>query len=927
MKIYNIHNMPSRIVDYKDKKFLPTKNQNKFWFFSNYLVSMNMPIGVPRIIYCWSEELPAQWTDIYNFIFRKRMIFLMQHLDNEICNQICGLLINIHMEDRTKDLDEKKMLKSSEKSNSMSGPKFRRDNTSNRYEDKNISSSSRGGTSGPNSPNQRAMPTDGSNRFNEANIDGNTFFSNTRAVDLLKNSEEDLAIDELAMLEQYTLQKITLEWLNWNAQFFDYSDEPYLFYLAEILSYQKEDNSNLLYGFVRNPSTAIPVLLTQNNIGWTNIAQKNLEIRKAFSSNPGPKTQISNFSDSFQNLSRLTLILSLNASSFLKKGTSLIKHAIPFFAGIKPEGGVESTTNQKETKQTNKKNSFVYFSNKFLQKELKNLEIYSPFRQLTLMSIMFILNKLPDFSKTNIFSLPDYIDSKFIRTNSGITFPGSMLGSTAIPTKKAAIGKSDLDFFNSNAHNVPFSKILNYFALNSSFISPYANSKAWSVFDQLSSSTNLSKMTGKNGEQQLSKQETEDKKQEISSNLAIPQRIKRSNGHLIVASFSSMPAKVGFAFVESSASASQHDSKSEEQILEQNLTKAGATASHGPKYQLRKEKNIKINEKVLGQRSLKKEYNQDYLNLSSSDLGKLDSRSLSQLKRLPGFLPKTKPLGSKNPNIKKSDLQTKKSTLIPNLYDPSLLSLETPYNLSISNSLLSSESAKNDVGDSILGFQNKKNRGLNRNFSTSIKASRSGSSIDDGIRENKDERIMRLIEEESENKLFVLINSFGGSVGNGITIHDAMQFIRGTILTVGLGVVASAASLALAGGTIGDRYITEACHAMIHQPEGGVSGQASDLWIESQEILKIRLNVAEIYSLTTYRPRHKVLRDLDRDFYLTASEACAYGLADYVATSAVMHEIIQATNSAWDYQDSKQQRLLEKRLSLSSNPDTQSILK
>src|SRR6478735_12664405 len=71
-----------------------------------------MPIGVPRIIYCWGEELPAQWTDIYNFIFRRRMVFLMQYLDDELCNQICGLLINIHMEDRSKELEKKEIEKS-----------------------------------------------------------------------------------------------------------------------------------------------------------------------------------------------------------------------------------------------------------------------------------------------------------------------------------------------------------------------------------------------------------------------------------------------------------------------------------------------------------------------------------------------------------------------------------------------------------------------------------------------------------------------------------------------------------------------------------------------------------------------------------------------------------------------------------------------
>src|SRR6476469_11204054 len=71
-----------------------------------------MPIGVPRIIYCWGEELPAQWTDIYNFIFRRRMVFLMQYLDDELCNQICGLLINIHMEDRSKELEKKEIERS-----------------------------------------------------------------------------------------------------------------------------------------------------------------------------------------------------------------------------------------------------------------------------------------------------------------------------------------------------------------------------------------------------------------------------------------------------------------------------------------------------------------------------------------------------------------------------------------------------------------------------------------------------------------------------------------------------------------------------------------------------------------------------------------------------------------------------------------------
>ena len=177
--------------------------------------------------------------------------------------------------------------------------------------------------------------------------------------------------------------------------------------------------------------------------------------------------------------------------------------------------------------------------------------------------------------------------------------------------------------------------------------------------------------------------------------------------------------------------------------------------------------------------------------------------------------------------------------------------------------------------------------------------------------------------EEETKKVFVIINSFGGSVGNGITVHDALQFIKAGSLTLGLGVAASASSLVLAGGTIGERYVTEGCHTMIHQPESALQGQASDIWIDSQEIMKIRLDVAEIYSLSTYRPRHKILRDLDRDFYLTAPETIAYGLADEIATNEVMHEIVEMTAKVWDVYDGKQQRLLESRESASSGSETQ----
>jgi ATP-dependent protease ClpP protease subunit len=110
---------------------------------------------------------------------------------------------------------------------------------------------------------------------------------------------------------------------------------------------------------------------------------------------------------------------------------------------------------------------------------------------------------------------------------------------------------------------------------------------------------------------------------------------------------------------------------------------------------------------------------------------------------------------------------------------------------------------------------------------------------------------------------------------------------------------------------------------MIHQPESAINGQASDIWIDSQEIMKIRLDVAEIYSLATYRPRHKILRDLDRDFYLTATETIYYGLADEIATNDVLHDIIEMTNKVWSPYDSQQLKLLETRDSQTSGLDTQ----
>lgn len=564
-----------------------------------------MPIGVPRIIYCWGEELPAQWTDIYNFIFRRRMVFLMQYLDDELCNQICGLLINIHMEDRSKELEKKEIERSG---------LFKTGEQS--------AASAKGDSNISNLQNKKIGPS----------------FEDLLAAD------EDLGINENNTLEDYTLQKITMEWLNWNAQFFDYSDEPYLFYLAEMLSkdFNKGDGQMLYSGDNKEMS----ILMNM----FKNMAASKNDLRDSNSS------ALINFFNKF----------SLNASSNTIDGANATKN---------------------------------------------HLDVYSPFRLLA------------------NFAAQDY-----------------------------------------NLKNV------NPLAYNSS-----SNNSSFTTF----------------GSEQNEQSEMQAKRELFELFNSSLRNKAKTRGDLNAMS----------------------------KLLTELAQKKFSEKTNSP------EALFKSSEKALSQRVLRKEYTQDKsLNISN--------------------------------NFKKS----------------------------VSNNYLDFYS----YNDSFNEFKNTKKKQTDRS-----------------------------LQEEEAKKVFVIINSFGGSVGNGITVHDALQFIKAGSLTLALGVAASAASLALAGGTIGERYVTEGCHVMIHQPEGGIQGQASDIWIDSQEIMKIRLDVAEIYSLATYRPRHKILRDLDRDFYLTATETIHYGLADEIATNEVMGEIIEMTSKTWDYHDTTQQRLLESRDSSNSGMDTQ----
>ncbi len=557
-----------------------------------------MPIGVPRIVYCWGEEVPAQWTDIYNFIFRRRMVFLMQYLDDELCNQICGLLINIHMEDRSKELEknekeEKDFLAKKNASKKISDPGLKRTNS-------------------------------GSSSSARANKKKN-YNNNDKSLKALLSSDEDLSINDNLLLEKYTFQKITMEWLNWNAQFFDYSDEPYLFYLAELLSNDFSKNEGRVL-YTGNPKEMSKLIMNIKNMTNSQISEK--ESSKLF--------------DKFS------------------EGSS----------------------------DTGPFSSNPYGSNSGASK-VKHLDAYSPFRLLA--------NFAPnDYSFNQLAELP---------TDSGASQKLKLL---------------------QMVQNMESTK----------------SNKSGSIKKL------LSELSGT----------------KFFNELKDHQKLEKSS------------------------------------------------------------------EKALGQRRLRKEYTLDKVNEDLSSLGWFSENGRNRNKKSSNYL-----------------------------------------DFSVYN-------------DSYNEFRDYYRRQTEKTLS-----------------------------EEELKKVFVIINSFGGAVGNGVTIHDALQFIKAGSLTLGLGVAASAASLVLSAGNIGERYVTEGCHVMIHQPEGGLQGQASDIWIDSQEIMRIRSDVAEIYSLSTYRPKHKILRDLDRDFYLNAKESIYYGLADEIATNEVMREIMDKTRTVWDHHEGEQQRLLEAR--------------
>ena len=145
--------------------------------------------------------------------------------------------------------------------------------------------------------------------------------------------------------------------------------------------------------------------------------------------------------------------------------------------------------------------------------------------------------------------------------------------------------------------------------------------------------------------------------------------------------------------------------------------------------------------------------------------------------------------------------------------------------------------------------------------------------------------VAQLLFLESENPdkdINIYINSPGGSVTAGLAIYDTMQFIKPDVRTLCIGQACSMGAFLLAGGTAGKRAVLPNARVMIHQPLGGFRGQASDIQIHAQEILKIRATLNERLAFHTGQPIEKIERDTDRDNFMSAEEAKLYGLVDTV---------------------------------------------
>jgi len=157
-----------------------------------------------------------------------------------------------------------------------------------------------------------------------------------------------------------------------------------------------------------------------------------------------------------------------------------------------------------------------------------------------------------------------------------------------------------------------------------------------------------------------------------------------------------------------------------------------------------------------------------------------------------------------------------------------------------------------------------------------------GQEIDDEIANQIIAVMLYLDSEDNSKPIYLYINSPRGSVISGLAMYDTMKHIKSEVVTINVGLAASMSSFILAAGEKGKRLALPHSRIMIHQPMGGAQGQASDIEVEAQQILRIRKSLTEDYAEMSGRPYEKVLQDMDRDNFMSSYEAAEYGLIDRV---------------------------------------------
>ncbi|MEI6157642.1 MAG: ATP-dependent Clp endopeptidase proteolytic subunit ClpP [Atribacterota bacterium] len=157
-----------------------------------------------------------------------------------------------------------------------------------------------------------------------------------------------------------------------------------------------------------------------------------------------------------------------------------------------------------------------------------------------------------------------------------------------------------------------------------------------------------------------------------------------------------------------------------------------------------------------------------------------------------------------------------------------------------------------------------------------------GTEIDDMVANLVIAQLLFLDAQNAEKDINLYVNSPGGSVSSTLAIFDTMQYLKSDVSTICIGMAASGAAVILAAGTRGKRLALPNSRVMIHQPMGGAQGQVTDIEIQAREMIKIREKLNEILSRHTGQPIGKIKNDTERDFFMSAEEAKAYGLVDQV---------------------------------------------